>query len=78
MKALAASSTGAQGEAQNEVTGAQTKLAAAARQYNEELARNKAAIQASDLETAKLNNSWERVFRTSQPRDEISCGHNPW
>ena len=63
MKALAASSAGpAQAEALNQVTEAQTKLAAAARQYNEELAKNKAAIQASGLETMKLNSSWGSFF----------------
>jgi hypothetical protein len=63
MNDLAASSTGAaQVNATNEATAAQTKLTAATRQFNEEMARNKAAIQASELETAKLNNSWAVFF----------------
>jgi hypothetical protein len=44
---------------------AQTRLTAATRQFNEEMARTKAAIQASDMETAKLNNSWAVFFRQS-------------
>jgi hypothetical protein len=63
MHDLAASSSGAaQVNATNEATAAQTKLTAAQRQFDEELARNKAAIQASELETAKLNNSWAVFF----------------
>jgi hypothetical protein len=63
MTDLAAHSTGAaQVNADNEATAAKTKLTAVQRQFDEELARNKAAIQASELETAKLNNSWAVFF----------------
>jgi hypothetical protein len=41
---------------------AQTQLTAAARQYNEEMARTQAAIQACDTEAGKLNNSWRTFF----------------
>jgi hypothetical protein len=43
-------------------TNAQTQLTAATRQYNEEMAKNQAAIQSSELETAKLNNAWSVFF----------------
>jgi hypothetical protein len=63
MHDLAASSSGAaQVNATNEATAAQTKLTAATRQFNEEMARVKVAIQASELETAKLGNSWGVFF----------------
>jgi hypothetical protein len=41
---------------------AQTQLTAATRQYNEEMSRTAAAIQASQLATAKLDNSWRAFF----------------
>jgi hypothetical protein len=41
---------------------AQTQLTAATRQYNEEMARTTAAIQTSEMETAKLDNTWRAFF----------------
>jgi hypothetical protein len=66
MQALAATSSGrAQVSALAQAAEAQDKLTASARQYNEEMARTTAAIQASDLATAKLNNSWRTFFGQS-------------
>lgn len=66
MSALAANSTGeVRSKALADEANAQTRLTAATRQYNEEMARTSAAIQASDLQTAKLNNSWAMFFRQS-------------
>jgi chemotaxis protein histidine kinase CheA len=66
MSAIAANSSGdARSKALEEAANAQTRLTTATRQYNEEMARTSAAIQASDLQTAKLNNSWAVFFRQS-------------
>jgi hypothetical protein len=63
MSQLAANSTGeTRIKALAQAASAQDKLTAATRQFNEEMARTTAAIEASDLETAKLNNSWSVFF----------------
>jgi hypothetical protein len=63
MSAVAANSSGdVRSKALEDAANAQTKLTAATRQYNAEMARTQAAIAASDLETAKLNNSWRTFF----------------
>jgi hypothetical protein len=66
MSSLAASTTGdVRSKALENAVNAQTRLTAATRQYNEEMARTSAAIQASDMETAKLSNSWRLFFAQS-------------
>src|ERR1700734_1577154 len=63
MNQLAANSSGeAQVKAKEQAAQAQDRLTASVREYNLEMARTSAAIQASDLETAKLNNSWSTFF----------------
>lgn len=66
MSAIAANSSGeTRTKALADAANAQTQLTAATRQYNQEMARTSAAIQASDMETAKLNNSWRQFFMES-------------
>jgi hypothetical protein len=63
MSQLAANSTGeTRIKALAQAASAQDKLTAATREFNAEMARTTAAIHASDLETAKLNNSWSVFF----------------
>ncbi|MFZ3279090.1 MAG: hypothetical protein WA182_19505 [Candidatus Sulfotelmatobacter sp.] len=72
MSAIAANSSGeARTKALADAANAQTQLTAATRQYNQEMARTSAAIQASDMETAKLNNSW-RLFFMESNKDLLS------
>jgi hypothetical protein len=63
MNQLAANSSGeTQIKAKEQAAQAQDRLTASVREYNLEMARTSAAIQLSDQETAKLNNSWSSFF----------------
>jgi len=63
MNQLAVNSSGeTQVKAKEQAAQAQDRLTASVREYNAEMARTSAAIQDSEQQTAKLDNSWRMFF----------------